>query len=162
MPVLVTADFYTLDSCINEMPMEKYLKLREDYPEFNLPETKPSYAWADGKVFTLDRLEELISEYGLIPSISRIRGLKYDKPSYEGLSNQDIQQAERTVNVTQVSVANNALLAIQNVTWLEDACTQELQSMLDLGWRILAVCPPNDTRRPTYILGHTEKDMSNG
>ena len=59
------------------------------------------------------------------------------------------------INATAVniSIPDQALLKIDLVTWLEDACTQDLQAHLDDGWRILAVCPPNAARRPDYILG---------
>jgi hypothetical protein len=55
--------------------------------------------------------------------------------------------------VVQFSIPDIGLLMIDHVTWLEDACTEELQTCLDAGWRILAVCPPNAQRRPDYILG---------
>lgn len=48
---------------------------------------------------------------------------------------------------------NIGLLLIEEVTWLEDACTEELQRKLDDNYRIIAVCPPNGQRRPDYILG---------
>lgn len=60
-------------------------------------------------------------------------------------------------HVTQISLANIGLLEIQQVTWLEDACTEDLQAHLDDGWRIIAVCPPKDSRRPTYIIGRRDK-----
>lgn len=58
-----------------------------------------------------------------------------------------------TGQMVQIAIPDLGLLVIDNVTWLEDACTEELQNMLDSGWRILAVCPPNAKRRPDYILG---------
>lgn len=38
---------------------------------------------------------------------------------------------------------------------LGDCCTDELQSALDKGWRIIAVCP-QEQRRPDYVLGRQE------
>lgn len=60
--------------------------------------------------------------------------------------------------VYQISVASVGLLQIQCAEVLEDCCTNELQNWLDRGWRILAVCPPNDTRRPSYVMGHMDKE----
>lgn len=37
---------------------------------------------------------------------------------------------------------------------LENACTDEVQGRLAEGWRIIAVCPQPDQRRPDYVLGH--------
>lgn len=60
--------------------------------------------------------------------------------------------------VVQIAVPDLGLLMINEVDWLEDACTQDLQRKLNDGWRILAVCPPNAQRRPDYILGRQAKD----
>ena len=61
-------------------------------------------------------------------------------------------------NVTHVHIPNIGLLTIDEVSYLEDCCTDSLQRELDSGWRILAVCPPNGTRRPDYILGRTKEN----
>jgi hypothetical protein len=52
-----------------------------------------------------------------------------------------------------VSVPSNALLNIQTVKVLENACTEVLQEEINGGWTILAICPQPDQRRPDYILG---------
>lgn len=51
------------------------------------------------------------------------------------------------------ALPNIGLLSIREVTWRDDCCTEELQNLLNDGWRIIAVCPPNGARRPDYILG---------
>src|SRR6185312_13484132 len=48
--------------------------------------------------------------------------------------------------IVQVTVPDLGLISMDEVTWIEDACTEELQRRLDEGWRILAVCPPNAQR----------------
>lgn len=53
----------------------------------------------------------------------------------------------------EVHVPGNELLKINKVHVLQDACTDEVQRHLDDGWRILAVCPQPDQRRPDYIMG---------
>lgn len=53
----------------------------------------------------------------------------------------------------QITIPDTALLLINEVTVKDDCCTDELQGMLDDGWRLLAVCPPNAQRRPDYVLG---------
>jgi hypothetical protein len=42
---------------------------------------------------------------------------------------------------------------ITNVKVFTDLCTEELQTKLDEGWRIVAVCVQPNQRRPDYILG---------
>jgi hypothetical protein len=72
--------------------------------------------------------------------------------------------ATPTVNpaqaVYQISVSNIGLMQVEAVCVREDCCTDQLQDLLDQGWRLLAVCPPNDTRRPSYILGHTSRSKA--
>lgn len=58
----------------------------------------------------------------------------------------------------QIVVPDIGVLQIDEVTWLEDSCTNVLQDKLDEGWRILAVCPPNAQRRPDYILGRRKRE----
>jgi hypothetical protein len=84
------------------------------------------------------------AEVGVEMRVTRIAGL--------ASTSTDLHQT-----IYQVSVANVGLMQIQTVEVLEDTCTDELQRWLDQGWRILAVCPPNDARRPTYVVGHFEQ-----
>lgn len=60
-----------------------------------------------------------------------------------------------TVLNQKISVAlpGLGLLAINDVQVAEDCCTNGLQDYLNDGWRILAICPQPDQRRPDYILG---------
>lgn len=68
------------------------------------------------------------------------------------------QETSAGGQVVQIHVPNFAMLSINQVDVLEDACTDALQEKLDEGWRILAVCPPLDERRPTYIIGRYVPD----
>lgn len=92
-----------------------------------------------------------LTSHGFEVTLKRIRGLT-------GISGRYSDPAAMPTGVTHVHVPNVGLLTIDEVDWMEDACTQDLQSRLDDGWRILAVCPPNSARRPDYILGRTKKE----
>lgn len=52
-----------------------------------------------------------------------------------------------------VHVPNMGLLNINRLAFATDICTEELQTILHKGWRILAICPQPNQRRPDYILG---------
>lgn len=52
-----------------------------------------------------------------------------------------------------VHVPNLGLMNINELAYANDKCTEELQDLLRAGWRIIAVCPQPDQRRPDYILG---------
>lgn len=49
----------------------------------------------------------------------------------------------------------SGLWAVAETLLLEDACTDALQDALAKGWRIIAVQPQPDQRRPDYILGRS-------
>jgi len=53
----------------------------------------------------------------------------------------------------EVHCPGDALLNIEEVDALLSACTETVQARLNEGWRILAVCPQPDQRRPDYIMG---------
>ena len=137
---------------VKKMDTEAYEKLRLDFPDLGLPasDSRGSYITLEPGYFEMEEVEKLIS-YGLKPQVSKIRGLHYphDLPAPAG----------STTQITNVSCANHALFMVDEVDWLENACTQELQTRLDGGWRILAVCPSNDARRPDYILGRQRNEQ---
>lgn len=57
----------------------------------------------------------------------------------------------------QVVVPGLGLMLINKVTVLTDYCTDGLQGFLVDGWRILAICPQPNQRRPDYVLGRVEQ-----
>ena len=129
-----------------------YRLLRERSKMYALPLTRQELEkieeWGSGakKSDIVDDLElEAWTAAGFELKMSRVRGLRSSDP--------DIHKT-----IYQISVANIGLMQIQRVEVLEDCCTNDLQTQLDRGWRLLAVCPPNDARRPSYVVGHIEKE----
>jgi hypothetical protein len=57
-----------------------------------------------------------------------------------------------------VHVANLGLLNINQLGYAVDYCTEQLQEILNKGWRIIACCVQPDGRRPDYILGRYVAD----
>jgi hypothetical protein len=53
----------------------------------------------------------------------------------------------------EVHVPNLGMMNVNKLAFATDYCTEQLQQLLFQGWRILAVCPQPDQRRPDYILG---------
>lgn len=65
-----------------------------------------------------------------------------------------IEELKNSFNAKcDVHVPGFGLLAIDDVRYENDCCTEALQEFIDDGWRILAICPQPDQRRPDYILG---------
>ncbi|MGG0793777.1 hypothetical protein ABE137_07195 [Brevibacillus laterosporus] len=60
-----------------------------------------------------------------------------------------------------VHIGNLGLLNINQLGYAVNKCTEELQKVLNQGWRILAVCPQSNQRRPDYVLGRFNGE-SNG
>lgn len=113
------------------------------HPDVTQAEFKPGWLHHE---LTMDSVEaEVWMACGIKLTFSRLKGLASDS--------RDLPKV-----CYQIAVANVGLLQIQKVDVMEDACTDELQKWLDRGWRILAVCPPNSTRRPDYVMGHFEKE----
>ena len=95
-----------------------------------------------------------LTAMGVKLSVSRVRGLFSDRDPASVLADAQSGRVPGSVHIDISVPGGVALTSIRKVTWLEDACTQVLQNWLSDGWRIIAVCPPNYTRRPTYIIGH--------
>ena len=67
-----------------------------------------------------------------------------------------VEKFDKSVQFNQecnVHVPNLGLLAINQLAYATDYCTEELQALLDRGYRIIAACPQPNQRRPDYILG---------
>jgi hypothetical protein len=91
--------------------------------------------------------------HGFDVELKRLKGLT-------GLRERYVPEQHRNAGSVHVHVPNIGLLSMNEVMLQEDCCTDELQSCLDDGWRIIAVCPPNSTRRPDYIMGRTKEEGS--
>lgn len=70
-----------------------------------------------------------------------------------GAKVEDLAALCRDHCVVQIAIPDIGLMLVEEVEVVDDACTDRIQSKLDEGWRILAVCPPNAQRRPDYVLG---------
>lgn len=134
---------------------EKMPLFRARFPSLELPEDPEKYkSWYFGGDMIVDEADlSFIKEH--LPDIEiKLRKVR-------GLANHSHPNNMPNA-IYQISVANVGLMQVVCVDVLEDACTEELQRWLDMGWRILAVCPPNDARRPTYIMGHFEREPKRG
>lgn len=57
-----------------------------------------------------------------------------------------------------ITVPGLGLLLLNEVILQPDCCTYRLNELMQEGWRIVAVCPQPDQRRPDYILGRSKHD----
>lgn len=134
-------------------------KLRENWPQ-ELPEEKPSHCpWYGEKGVRLtydeaNRIVESGAKLTLVPLPGAMLTKMQDDPRKHWEYGTRIDPLDlQNGSAVQIAVPDMALMYIDEVCVETDLCTYALQSMLDDGWRILAVCPPNSQRRPDYILG---------
>lgn len=144
---------YSAGEIAQKLPREQWELLRKSVwglklPEWDeaKPEPPPWYSYGDETMLDLATDAIPLADAGIMYEVKEFKNTYKTSGKSEG-------GVEHNINI---AIPNIGLLSINEVTWMEDACTQELQDKLDEGWRILAVCPPNGTRRPTYILGRTK------
>ena len=127
---------------------ESYKKLCSIFPHAPAYERRlESYAWPRDAIIDIDTDGQWLTEQGVTYIIKKFKGtlpLQALLPSGESYK-------------VYVQVPHIGLLNVNQVQLEENCCTDRLQALLDEGWRILCVCPPNAQRRPDYILGRTKE-----
>jgi hypothetical protein len=95
---------------------------------------------------------KVVLDYDRLPELRKpCKVLKFQSNNqWEDLSGRNATVINQRVNV---AVPGIGLLQIREVRIEDDLCTEVLQNRLDDGWRILAICPQPDQRRPDYVLG---------
>jgi hypothetical protein len=143
----VSVSVYDSRQSLALLTVSQYQELRTKFPKLRLPETQSEIShWFDPYEILIDDADfEYLDNLGVKMSLRRVKGLHHPQIV------QRHHPLEQRIN--QVSVSNVGLMQINRVEVLEDFCTFALQERLNDGWKIIAVCPPNDTRRPTYIVG---------
>lgn len=110
------------------------------------PEDRNAFASYSDPYVDLQVVGPVLSKLGIEYTVKRMKGLRPIGPPVETLGGAAVH----------IHVPNFGLLQMTEVRVAEDCCTDMLQTLLDEGWRILCVCPPNSQRRPDYILGRTK------
>lgn len=149
---------YTQAARLKEITPEEYATLQKQV-DLGLPESREELStWSSyTAVGTIEDLQ-LLSDLGIQVKVSRVRGIFAESlPNPNNLAAY-LNRPPSQTQIVNVAIPNAGLFSVVQVMVLEDACTEELQRRLDDDWRIVAVCPPNDTRRPTYILGHMNRE----
>lgn len=132
---------------------DDYAGLRDGLSLIELPpfDERTNFYSRDGLIATADDLV-VFAQFGFRPMIKRVRGIFQESLSQIGVPDPNPAQAQ----VVNITIPNAALFAVRTLQVIENECTNYVQSWLEMGWRIVAVCPPNDCRRPTFILGHAD------
>lgn len=109
------------------------------------------------ELMTWDRFDVKVNKEAFIPGFMQALAAVTDKRPHrfhweEGPFHPDFNPR------VEVHTPGNALSLFNDIMLAEDCCTDALQNSLNEGWRIIAVCPQPDARRPDYILGRFNPD----
>lgn len=144
---------YSANEVVKKFDREQWEALRKavwdlkltEWPEGN--NTAPAwYSYGDDTVLDLSTDGKILMD----------AGIEFEVKEFKNTYKTAGKDTEGNTYNLNLALPNIGLLAMDEVTWREDYCTESLQDDLDAGWRMLAVCPPNGTRRPAYILGRTK------
>ena len=56
----------------------------------------------------------------------------------------------------QIMLPNNLMLEMAELRIETDQCTEEINNLLHEGWKLIAVLPQHQQRRPDYLLGRSK------
>ena len=170
--VTITDSFYGTDKKVFDKAQEKFIGL--DFLALGKFDDESQFS---SKLFDHDG-ESIVINKDQIVELS-LRGIDFKvKRKIEVLvdiTQQIIDIAERPIKLIQetgnrteyntkceVHMPGNAMALYNEMLLLTDVCTDELQSSLNSGWRLVAVCPQPEQRRPDYILGRFNPDYDAG
>lgn len=154
MTVVAEIESYSQEA--KDLSEEGLEKLKVIFPEAR---KNQGFLYGVSGTVDLDLLMEICGELSLKFSVKPHKGnVFFTKSRNRGIEKR-LESLEndfdmlKNGSIVQMHVPNFALLTFNQVDYKEDCCTEQLQGYLNEGWRIMAVCPPLDQRRPTYILG---------
>lgn len=166
--MLIYVEISTFSSAFKSIDADAWNALREKV--LSLPEKKPE--WGLQEILVDDEGIDALIQAGLEVQVSKTKTATALRSMLVKLQD-DISDHNLTKRspsghlaiggerLIQIAVPDLPLMYIDEVMVLTDCCTDELQSMLNDGWRILAVCPPNSARRPDYVVGRRKtKEVS--
>lgn len=148
---------------VKELPREEYLKFRDNFRAFHLPDWPEENENAPGYIYPSEEIlidvatdGPYLNSLSMEFTIKRFRGAYFTDSNIHRQTSSLAPSKQAGVTNIQIAIPDLALLSITEVMVEDDACTDKLQGRLDDGWRIIAVCPPNSQRRPDYILGRSK------
>lgn len=142
------------------VPKEKWSDLKDYFKDINIEGSE--FQSIDEIYIELEDIPEWMFKINSI-KIKPIKALKfvakdYDIPNLNKVkdlsSNKEVIEFVKTVN--QVVMPGYDLLEYKGILVLENSCTEDINEHLKSGWRIIAVLPQHNQRRPDYVLVHKE------
>ena len=143
----------------------KFLKEQEKFVKAGFTPTvfepgskyRPFFEGSSSVILDKDRLAEFmvsgIRLEDVKPITTRVNIAEHLSKLAEKRVTLSVPAASNYNTKCEVHMPGQALSMYNDIRLLEDSCTDELQSAITEGWRIIAACPQPDQRRPDYILG---------
>lgn len=99
-------------------------------------------------------IEDICSELADVKGITikPIAKVRFVSPAPFFSTNKLPEVKEFVRNVSQIVMPGFELLKYGEIQVLENSCTVEIQNQLDKNWRIIAVLPQPQQRRPDYVM----------
>lgn len=131
-----------------------------DWPE-TMEEKKHFYANRTRHMVDLSVAGPVLTALGVTFEVKRFKGNAW------GVRSRDVPDVDKQGNPTgvfnlTVHVSDTNLTHFDEMALIEDACTDAVQAALNDGWRIVAICPAIDQRRPDFILGRGIRGRDGG
>lgn len=127
-----------------------------DDPVFGEKQKVPQFEEIEGNPNLLifnDWHIKLVVDIDKMPQIP-FEVLAISKLTYRTIADDIESRGTAPINErANLMVPGSFLSDITEVKVVYDFCTDMLQTEISQGWRILAICPQPDQRRPDYILG---------
>ncbi len=122
--------------------------------------------YRDEVLADLDIVMMPLAEADIEYTIKPVKGALFASTLHDKIK--DLERSQKLIRemivqdgvLAQIHIPNHSLYQVNEIEVTEDACTGAIQHMLDEGWHILCVCPPNSQRRPDYIMGRWNKERS--
>jgi len=161
-------EFYNWQHTINPLDLEKEDNKKKLVKESNQIELKTDKEYlVDLDAFMLNYPTLKIRVRGIPQRSSKINDFSNVIEQMNTIQNKmenALNSFDKSIEFNQkcdVHVSNLGLLHINQVGYAVDKCSEELQDILNRGWKIIACCIQPDQRRPDYILGKYNPDGDN-
>ncbi|MBS7703264.1 hypothetical protein [Chelatococcus asaccharovorans] len=138
---------------IRELPRDKWEDLRQGVRQLNLPEWKE----ADEKAPYFHLSEEILVDLATHGGCLTRNGVRFEITHFEHAYRTRGTDERGDEHHLHVHVPDQSLLSISEVEQIPNADLWDVQRRLDDGWHILAVCPPNGTMKPDFIMGRSRR-----
>jgi hypothetical protein len=161
-------EFYSWQHTVNPLDLEKEDNKKKLVKETDQIELRADKEYlVDLDIFMLNYPASKIKVRGIptrFPEINNFSNVIEQMNAIQNKMENALKSFNKSIEFNQkcdVHISNLGLLHINQIGYAVDKCTEQLQDILNNGWKIIACCIQPDQRRPDYILGKYNPDGDN-